>query len=134
MNASAKTMSFSTLVLLMFITSALADDWAQPRALIYASPTGRHGLKVTPTSFQEAKARLFALTEQGGETDVWNRQLVNVPMNVWIAGDGNSVVSVDTYGRLGYAHSLVVYGKAGEVVADYALKTCLATKKLGNMH
>src|SRR5262249_46090283 len=74
--------------------------------------------------------QLFALEADCKEKAVWNAKLVNVPDRVYVAPDGRRVVTIDTYGRLGYDHSVVVYDDRGKVLADYKLEDLLTRAEI----
>ena len=42
---------------------------------------------------------------------------------------GNIVATFDTWAKLGYEHSLVIYGERGAVVADYDLEALLSARR-----
>ena len=100
-------------------TTATADDWAEPSPRVFASRSGAHGFKVLPKSFETSSGVLFTLDAEGKEQVIWNKNVVNVPHRVFVAEDGKRVVTVDTYAKLGYEHSLVVYDDKGKVRTDY---------------
>jgi len=120
-------MSLATLV---FASPALADSWAPPTPGIYASEWGRFGFKLLAPKFGgSARGGLFRLNDKGEETVVWDGKLVNTPHRVYIGRLGH-VVTVDTYGNLGFAHSLVVYDTKGKAVADYKLEDLLTADEI----
>lgn len=102
--------------------TATADDWAPARPAIFASASGRFGFKMLPRS---STGILFSIDDDGKDQVVWKKTLVNIPLRVFISGDGKRVVTVDTYADLGRKHSLVVYNEKGAVLADYELEDFL---------
>jgi hypothetical protein len=105
---------------------AFADSWATPRPRVFASQGGLYGFKVLKPVFgRTAVGLLFTLDQDGQETKIWETELVNVPHRVLVPDGGKRVVTIDTYGRLGYDHSLVVYDEHGKVLADYTLEDLL---------
>jgi hypothetical protein len=68
---------------------------------------------------------LFARQADGEERVIWSGKLANVPHQVYVTPDANRVVTIDTYGRLGFDHSLVVYDENGKALADYQLEDVL---------
>jgi hypothetical protein len=66
----------------------------------------------------------------GGETTIWNRELLNIPVSAFITDDGTHVVTFDTWAKLGYEHALVIYGQQGAVVVDYALEALLSAEEI----
>src|SRR5215470_3428146 len=100
-------------------STGVADTWESPRPRVYAAEGGGYGFKVLEPQFLGASTgQLFALEADGKEKVVWNARLVNVPHAVHVAPDGRRVVTIDTYGRLGFDHSVVVYDDQGKVLAD----------------
>ena len=119
-----------------------ADSWARPAARVFASARGNHGLKVVPPSRlshatqHKAAATLFTLEPRSGAEKIeWQAALVNVPHRVFVSSaDGSPVVvTVDTWANLGHAHSLVVYGWGGRVVADFALEDLLTPGEMSKV-
>jgi hypothetical protein len=117
------------LALLLVLTPAIplfADTWAMPRPRVFASAAGTYGFKVlNPVFLRTATGLLFTLDEDGQETQIWQAELVNVPHRVFLPDDGKRVITIDTYGRLGSEHALVVYDEQGKVLEDYALDDLL---------
>jgi hypothetical protein len=111
--------------------SAHADKWAPPAPRIFASPWGNHGFKVLKPQFGGAsQGALFRLDTEGKEQIVWEQQLINTPHRVLVDDDGKTVVTIDTYGRLGFAHSVVIYGEKGKLIRDFELEDLLTKKEL----
>ena len=94
-----------------------------PEPRIFASASGRTGLKVLPKD-SGAVGVCFTLNEDGSERVLWRRDLVSVPADVVILderGDNERlVVTLDTYGKFGGTHALVVYGPQGKPIIDEA--------------
>jgi hypothetical protein len=125
----------SLIVGLFFLISPplLADKWAPPKPQIFASPWGNHGFKVLKPEFGRAsEGVLFRLDAEGKEQVVWQARLINTPHRVLVDDDGQSVVTIDTYGRLGFAHSLVIYGEQGKLVRDFELEDLLTKEEIEN--
>ena len=103
-------------------TTALAIV-TPPEPRLFASASGRTGLKVLPKE-SGAVGVCFTLNEDGSERVLWRRDLVNLPKDVVILderGDNERlVVTLDTYGKLGGSHALVVYDAQGKPVIDAA--------------
>jgi hypothetical protein len=72
---------------------------------------------------------LIAPAPDGKETEIWSRELVNIPVRAFVADDGKHVVTFDTWAKLGYEHALVIYGEKGDVVADYGLDALLTPEE-----
>ena len=66
----------------------------------------------------------------GSETVIWSRELVNIPVQAFITGNGKHVVTCDTWAKLGYEHALVIYGEQGLVVGDYNLEALLSPDEI----
>ncbi|HEY0867153.1 MAG TPA: hypothetical protein VGE01_07240 [Fimbriimonas sp.] len=109
-----------------------ADSWKAPQARIFASANGQYAIKVVPPPGKfEGKARavLFSLEAGGKEARLWSADLVNIPATVWVSDTGRAV-GLDTYGRVGYSHAVVVYGDIGEAKADYKLEELLTPHEI----
>src|SRR5215207_2665600 len=95
----------------------LADKWAPPTSRVFASPWGNYGFKVLKPEFGgSSEGVLFRLDGDAKEQVLWQAQLINTPYRVLVDDEGKSVVTIDTYGRLGFAHSLVIYGEQGKLI------------------
>jgi len=113
--------------------SAAADKWAPPSPRIFASPGGSHGFKVLKPEFgSTSEGVLFRLDAEGKEQIVWQGQLINTPHRALVDDNGPSVVTIDTYGRLGFAHSVVIYGEKGKLVRDFELEDLLTKEEIEN--
>ena len=103
-------------------TTALAMV-TPPEPRVFASASGRTGLKVLPKE-SGAVGVCFTLNEDGSERVLWRRDLVNIPADVVILdGRGDKerlVVTLDTYGKFGGTHALVVYDAQGKPLIDAA--------------
>jgi hypothetical protein len=113
-------------LLAVAVSTAFADTWEPPHPRVFAAEGGRYGLKVVePRFLGSSTGILFALDPDSKEKVIWSAKLVNVPHGVHVAPDGKRVVTIDTYGKLGHDHSLVVYDEKGKVLADYKLEDLL---------
>jgi hypothetical protein len=111
--------------------SAHADKWAPPTPRVFASPSGSHGFKVLKPEFGGAShGTLFRLDTAGKEEVLWQERLINTPHRVFVDDNGQYVVTVDTYGRLGFAHSVVVYGDKGKLIRDFELEDLLTKEEI----
>ncbi|MGH9891594.1 MAG: hypothetical protein ACREA0_06360, partial [bacterium] len=125
MSCSLKSPLLPLLVALT-VTPLFADTWAPPRPRVFASEGGTFGFKVLEPKFLgTATGLLFDLDPDGEERTVWNGKLVNVPSRVRVSEDGKRVLTIDTYGKLGHEHALVVYDNQSKVLADYKLEDLL---------
>jgi hypothetical protein len=116
----------SAFVCTFLTVSANADRWVAARPMIFASG-GSHGFKVLP---KDATGILFLLDDDGKEHVIWKKQLVNIPHQAFVPGDGRRIVTVDTYADLGREHSLVVYDDKGKVLADFRLEDLLSEEEI----
>lgn len=112
--------------LLVCSSTGLGDSWAQPRPRIFASAWGAYGFKVLePRFLKDSLGELFRLDQDGSVVVVWRARLVNVPHQVFVSEDGQRVVTIDTYGRLGDKHAVVVYDANGKVLLDCGIDEVL---------
>lgn len=123
-----------SLVALSAVLSALplrADSWAPPSPKVFGSEYGSHGFKVLKPVFgKPCEGVLFRLGPDGKDRVVWEAKLVNTPSRVLVDDGGKFVVTIDTYGNLGFAHSLVIYGDKGKVVRDFKLEDLLTKDEI----
>ena len=116
--------------------AARADSWLPPSPKIFASKWGEYGCKLMPLPGKElqfnkpAMAELFRLDKGGKPQRVRKLTLVNIPHRAMVSDDGKFLVTIDTYGRLGYDHSLVIYGKDGLPVRDFDLEDLLTEEEI----
>jgi hypothetical protein len=128
-------MRFSFVLTLAFVAClaafAHADKWAPPTPRVFASPSGSYGFKVLKPQFgSTSEGMLFRLDGEGKEEVIWQGQLINTPQRVLVDDDGKSLVTIDTYGRLGFAHSVVVYGEKGKLIRDFELEDLLTKEEI----
>jgi hypothetical protein len=103
-----------------------ADSWESPTPRVFGSVRGGHGFKIlNPQFLGPSEGALFRLDAQGKEQIVWHTKLVNTPYGVLVDEQGKFVATIDTYGNLGFAHALVVYGDKGKVIRDFKLEDVL---------
>ena len=124
-------------VVVIASATVLADSWPGPRPHVFASAFGTYGFKMQPppltTWSGKGQGTLYTLIPDGKENVKWSRELVNIPVRAFLADDGKSVVTFDTWARLGYEHALVIYGEQGNVVADYDLEALLSADDIGKV-
>ena len=118
-------------VLFATIGVARADTWAPPTPAIFGTESGATGCKVLAIGMRlrmghASRAEIFRLNDAGREVVVRRFRLVNIPHKVMLINDGEFIVTIDTYGSLGYAHSIVIYNRAGRLLADLALEDFLS--------
>jgi hypothetical protein len=110
----------------------LADSWAPPQPRVFAATWGSHGFKVLEPKFGgPSHGVLFTLDDKGKEKMLWELKLVNTPHRVLIADNGKHVVTIDTYGSVGQAHAVVLYGDKGKVLCDLTLENFLSKEEIG---
>jgi hypothetical protein len=108
-----------------------ADEWQAPTPKIFASEGGRHAFKVLdPHINGRCEGVLFRLDADGKEQIAWRTKLVNTPYRVRVDDAGKFVVTIDTYGNLGYEHSLVIYDIEGKVIRDFKLEELLTADEI----
>lgn len=113
-----------------------ADSWPGSRPQAYTSASGGHRFKTRPPQLStwsgKSHGTLVATTPAGGETELWSRDLVNIPVTAYVSDSGAWVVTMDTWARLGYEHALVIYDRHGAVVADYDLDALLTPQEIAS--
>jgi hypothetical protein len=110
-----------------------ADTWSRSSdTLTGVSPSGGYKFTaVTKPAGPGYRTRgTLARVGKGGETTVWERELVNEPLQILVADDGRHVVTIDTFMRAGYDHSVVVYGEKGGLIADLKLEDLLSREEI----
>ena len=108
-----------------------ADEWVTPTPRVFGSEWGRHGFKVlNPKLGGPSEGVLFSLDAEGKEQILWKVKLVNTPHRVLVDDNGKFVVTIDTYGSVGFAHSLVIYGDKGKVIRDFELDDLLTRDEI----
>ena len=121
--------------LLFLAVATRADSWATPTPRLFTNAWGTHALKVLPAAdkmFGPADAVLFTLDEKGNERPQWKGRLVNLPHRVYLSPSTKHIVTIDTYGQLGYQHAVVIYTDGGKVVADYRLEDLVTAAELAD--
>jgi hypothetical protein len=96
------------------------DKWAAPVARVFASDGGEYTFKVVPPADGGANGTLFSVGPDATETQVWTRSLENIPVEVYVSGEGH-VATIDNWGGKGKRHSLVMYDRTGKTIADLSL-------------
>jgi hypothetical protein len=114
------------------MTQLSADSWPGARPQTFASANGTYLFRTRPPQLAtwSGRAQGTVVALGAGETVMWSRELVNIPVRAFIADDGKHVVTFDTWAKLGYEHSLVIYGEQGAVVADYNLEAVLSAGEI----
>jgi hypothetical protein len=116
------------------VSGAFADSWEAPRPQTLESAARKYAFKVLPPGNGELLGRAEGVLAQrdkkGDGPEVWREKLVNIPHQVFVADTGKHIVTVDTYARLGFDHSLVLYGDKGKVLADYRLEDLLTGREI----
>jgi hypothetical protein len=111
---------------------AMADDCiAFSGARIFGSASGLHGFRFRlADDRRQVEGLLFGFDDKGRERRIWRTRLLTVPARALVSGDGRTVVTIDQWCRMGYEHSLVVYGEGGRVLADYRLEDLLSADEI----
>lgn len=132
--------ALGTISLGLLLSPGRTDSWGPPHPSIFASDDGCYAVTVVPPksggSDGRAMAFLFRPGSNGASIPVWKWKLVNLPQQVLISGNraaAVSVVTLDTYARLGFEHALVVYGPQGKLLADYRLEDLLTPQELARV-
>jgi hypothetical protein len=130
---SRLVLSACATALLLFAAGGVhaADEWMWPTPQVFSASSGSYALRTLPpppskslpgpSPFGRAQAVLFKPGADGKDVAIWKRELVNTPYRAVVSDDGKFVVTFDTWGRVGFAHSLVIYGEQGRLIADYEL-------------
>lgn len=112
-------------------TPLRADKWEAPTPRVFGSQWGLHGFKVLKPEFGGvSEGVLFRLDADGKEQIVWQARLLNTPHQVIVDDTGKFVATIDSYGNLGFAHAVVVYGDNGKVIRDFKLEELLTSNEI----
>jgi hypothetical protein len=122
--------ALATTVALTASAIVYADFWLEPQPLVFASAHGYYGFKTQPPRPFVPTGRAQGTLFNGSEEVVWGSELVNTPVRALVTDDGKHVVTLDTWTRQGYEHSLVIYGERGDVIADYNLEAFLSADEI----
>ncbi|NQT84024.1 hypothetical protein HQ563_13440 [bacterium] len=130
--------SLGGMCVLAFCCVCRADSWANPTPRMFASDDGHWALRVIPETASRGKADtiargiLFEITEDGTDRILWEKPLVNIPVRALLfkSYDKLFVVTLDTWARMGYEHSLVIYDREGKVVRDLRPEDFLTKKEI----
>ena len=134
----------------MFLISNLkADTWENPETKNYISANRKYILTVYPTKIPEKyyswlyskpkKKLKFSASdttivhcnatlkkiENNDTIEVWNKKLINriAPVDVFVANDGESVITFDNWHSTGYGVDVMVcYDKAGNLTRRFSLE------------
>ncbi len=107
-----------------------ADQWEAPETREYASPTGKHRLKVIPNqdwwkppakrkAERRCKGILYKIRD-GDRKEVWSRQLINdlIPVRAYVTDSGRYVVTMDEWHGVGKL-PVVIYGPSGNLIKTH---------------
>jgi hypothetical protein len=116
----------------LYSASLIADECIGPQnARLFASELGTHIFKVAQKKSERPEGTLISIADNFRERRLWRARLVNIPLRVVVPDDGRTVVTVENAGcGFGSAHSIVVYGAAGRVIADYGLEDILSAPEI----
>lgn len=113
-----------------------ADAWPGARPQTFVSANGAYAFRTQPPRLANwsgtSQGTVVTIGAGGAETVMWARELVNIPVRAFITDDGKYVVTFDTWAKLGYEHSLVIYGERGAVIADHTLEALLSADEIAN--
>ena len=116
----------------LYSASIRAEECIGPQnARLFASESGLHIFKVAQKKAERPEGTLISIGDSFREQRLWRARLVNSPLRVLVPDDGRTVVTVENAGcGLGSAHSIVVYGATGRVIADYGLEDILSAPEI----
>ncbi len=123
------TLAMLSVVVVSFVNGGTvrADTWAAPTPAIFGTDEGGVACKILPAGRQlrmgqTSMAELFRFDRNGKEVVMRRFVLVNIPCNVMVVNDGEFLVTINTFGKMGFERSVVVYNAAGKLVRDLALE------------
>jgi hypothetical protein len=114
------------------LSAALAtafEDVTLPFARVFASVNGRYGLRLVVDRDLTVRATLFQPHASGSEQVVWERLLDYVPDRVLVSDRGD-VVGVDQMIVSGRWNTLVIFDRAGSILAAYDLDDFLSEEEI----
>jgi hypothetical protein len=133
------------------LAGAHADTWAPPEPKGYACNAAYPdsgpvayvevfppGCLLNPTDRAVCYYYTFAGLDCGRQRDValrWKGNLVNpvMPHRVFVPRDGESLVTLDDYARIGYDNCVVIYGDDGGVLGRYSLSDLYSDEIVRNI-
>jgi len=123
--------SFAALALAVF-TAACDRVAPPPPRRVFASADGTCVVRVEKVRGAAPQVTCAAVTlnRKGVEVPVWKRELEYTPWRVFVASDGHAV-AVDSWGRRGNEHTVVVIDAKGKIVRDYQLEDILTKAEIG---
>jgi len=138
------------LFLVFFVINAtwsFADIWGNPEIIVTYSQNKEYMLKVYPLKFPDnyftakyqrqrkkgivkdtivvpCHAVLYRIINSDSIIEIWNEPLANLvsPVEIIVANDGKSIITIDDWHSRGREHTLVIYGEGGELIKDFELK------------
>ena len=106
----------AVLLIYLFCVDLFADQWAPASTRDYASENGKYVVQVIPARDRDKpSATVFSVTN-GKRKKMWQTNLINstAPVEAALSDDGNSLVTFDNWGGVGYGTNVVViYSKKG---------------------
>jgi hypothetical protein len=106
-----------------------AENVSIPFTRVFASANGQYALRLVVDRGLEVRATLFQPRGPGDERVVWKRLLDYVPDRVLVSNRGD-VVGVDQMMVPGRWNTLVIFDRAGSILAAYDLDDFLAEEEI----
>jgi hypothetical protein len=111
------------------VLSAAAEDVGVPFARVFASANGQYAVRLVVDRDLTVRAALFQPHGTGDERVVWKRLLDYVPDRVLVSDRGD-VVGVDQMMTPGRWNTLVIFNRAGSILAAYDLDDLLSEEEI----
>jgi len=123
-----KKILITEILLIVFLSCsfAYADKWGEPQTKKFNSDNSKFYFLMRPND----KSTLFNATDN---SPIWSRKLPNIPITILISDDGKYVVTLDTWGHIGYGDMVVIYNADGEIIERYSLEDFLSKDQIYNL-
>jgi hypothetical protein len=111
-------------LMLFSIRAAVADSWAPPSESWTFSQNGKFLAHDIPGNKSSSPLAIVLSISNQRTNEMWRTRLVNdvSPSQIFLSDDGNSVVTLDNWGGIGYGDDVVaIYGPKG-LLAKYSLE------------
>ncbi len=119
---AAKPIGLQSLFVLMLAgAAARPDSWSIPpaaRNAVAIDGSARVEELSSADSRLQRSIKVYTRSRTEAETLSWQADLVNCPVKVFVAPGGKSVVTMDSWGRVG-SDPLVFYGDGGTILKHY---------------